>query len=218
VSYRFDCTDSSGRGRGLARSRTVLESGELVVLPTESAYGVACDAFSTDGLAALRQAKGNPRLLPPVLIGSARTLDGLATDVRPAARDLAEAFWPGPLTLVCRAQPSLDWQLGGADAAISLRMPLHPVALQLLAATGPLALTGANSAGRPLPTTYEDAHAQLGELVSVYLDAGPLAQRGTSTVVDVRLPVPQVLRIGALGLAQLREVVPELPDVEQASA
>lgn len=219
MSYRFDCADTSGRRRGLVRARAVLDDSELVVLPTEASYGLACDAFSTPGVGALRSAKGNRRLVPPVLIGSVRTLDGLATDVSRAARDLAEAFWPGPLTLVVRAQPTLDWRLGdGGGGAVSLRVPLHPVALQLLAETGPLAVTGANTPGNPLPTTYQEAHEQLGELAAVYLDAGPATYGGPSTVVDARGAVPRVLRAGALGVAALREVVPELLDVEEARA
>jgi tRNA threonylcarbamoyl adenosine modification protein (Sua5/YciO/YrdC/YwlC family) len=210
VSYRYDCADSSGRARGLARARTVLGEGELVVLPTESAYGVACDAFSSTGLAALRTAKGNPHLRPPVLIGSARTLDGLATGVSREVRALAEAFWPGPLTLVCHAQPSLAWGLSGPDGALSLRMPLHPVALQLLASTGPLALTAANAPGRSVPVTYDEAREQLGEQVGIYLDAGTTRYAGPSTVVDGRGDVPRVLRLGDLTLEQLRAVVPEL--------
>jgi L-threonylcarbamoyladenylate synthase len=218
VSYRFDCADSSGRSRGLARARTVLDGGELVVLPTESAYGVACDAFSADGLAALREVKGNPRLSPPVLIGSGRTLDGLATGVSTQIRALAEAFWPGPLTLVCHAQPTLDWGLGGSQAVVSLRMPLHPVALQLLSTTGPLALTAANAPGMPAPTSYAEANEQLGEAVSVYLDAGPVGGHGASTVVDGRGERPRLLRRGALSLQQLRAVADDLLDLEEASA
>jgi L-threonylcarbamoyladenylate synthase len=218
VSYRFDCADSSGRSRGLARARTVLDEGELVVLPTESAYGVACDAFSADGLRALRAVKGNPRLSPPVLIGSGRTLDGLATDITSQARALAEAFWPGPLTLICRAQPTLEWGLGGPRAPLSLRMPLHPVALQLLGSTGPLALTAANTPGRPVPTSYEQASEQLGDAAAVYLDAGEVGGHGTSTVVDGRGEHPRVLRRGALRLEQLREVAPDVLDLEEVTA
>ncbi|HEY6793208.1 MAG TPA: L-threonylcarbamoyladenylate synthase [Kineosporiaceae bacterium] len=216
MSYRYDCSDSSGRGRGLARARTVLGEGELVVVPTESAYGLACDAFSAPGLAALRAAKGNPRLRPPVLIGSGRTIDGLATEVTAEARALAEAFWPGPLTLICEAQPSLDWGLRGGDRSVTLRMPLHPVALQLLAETGPLALTAANAPGRPLPTTYDDAYLQLGDAVAVYLDAGRTSYGGPSTVVDARGPVPRLLRHGDLTIDQLRGVVPGVVDAADA--
>jgi len=218
VSYRFDCADSSGRGRGLARARTVLADGDLVVLPTESAYGVACDAFSAAGLAALRTAKRRPRLRPPVLIGSVRTLDGLATGVGSGARALAEAFWPGPLTLVCHAQPTLDWSVSTADGSISLRMPLHPVALQLLSMTGPLALTAANLPGQLPPVTYDEAREQLGELVGIYLDAGPAHHGGPSTVVDGRGDVPVLLRHGDLSLAQLRAVVPDVEDATGSGA
>jgi len=212
VSYRFDCADGSGRGRAVARARAAIAEGELVVLPTESAYAVACDAFSADGLAALRAAKANPRLRPPVLIGTARTLDGLATGVSTGVRDLVEAFWPGPLTVICHSQPTLDWTVSGAGSGISLRMPLHPVALQLLVATGPLALTAANTPGRVPPVSYDEAHDQLGESVSVYLDAGAARYGGPSTVVDGRGDVPVVLRVGELSLERLREVVPGVED------
>lgn len=218
MSYRFDCVDSAGRSRGLARARAALEAAELVVLPTESAYGLACDAFSLEGLRALRAAKGNPRLCPPVLIGSGRTLDGLATDVTAKARALAEAFWPGPLTLICRAQPTLEWGLGGAQAPVSLRMPLHPLALQLLAATGPLALTAANAPGRAVPTTYEQASEQLGDAVAIYLDAGEVGSYATSTVVDGRGEQPKVMRRGALSVQTLREVVADVLDLQEATA
>jgi tRNA threonylcarbamoyl adenosine modification protein (Sua5/YciO/YrdC/YwlC family) len=219
VSYRFDCADPSGRRRGLARAKTVLAEGELVVVPTEASYGLACDAFSSVGIGALRTAKANRRLAPPVLIGSARTLDGLATDVRPPVRDLAAAFWPGPLTLICTAQPTLDWRVADAGAgAVSLRVPLHPVLLELLAETGPLAVTGANTPGHRLPTTYDDARAQLGEEPAVYLDAGATTYGGPSTVVDVRGPVPRVVRHGEIDVASLRAVVSELVDAEGASA
>jgi len=212
VSFRYDCADPAGRSRGIVRAQEVLADGRLVVLPTESAYGVACDAFSDEGLTALRAAKGNPRLRPPVLIANTRTLDGLATAITPQLREVAEAFWPGPLTLICTAQPTLDWELSGPDSSISLRMPLHPVALQLLASTGPLALTGANAAGGALPVTYEQAHDQLGEEVPVFLDAGPVGYGGPSTVVDGRGPILTVLRHGDLTLEQLREVVPDVVD------
>lgn len=219
MSYRFDCTDPSERHHGLAQAQALLRVGELAVVPTEASYGLACDVFSLSGMAALREAKGNRRLAPPVLIGGGRTLDGLAADLSEAARDLVEAFWPGPLTLVCRAGPTFDWRMGdGSSEVVSLRMPLHPVLLRLLSQTGPLAVTGANIPGHRLPTTYDEAHGQLGELVAVYLDAGPTRYGGSSTVVDVRGPVPRILRAGALDVATVREVVPGLLDAEEAKA
>jgi L-threonylcarbamoyladenylate synthase len=216
VSYRFDCTENSGRRRGLARARSVLDAGDLVVLPTEASYGLACDVYSDAGIEALRVAKGNRRLAPPVLLRSCRSLDGFADGVTDAARDLAEAFWPGPLTLVCRAQPTLEENLVGSGI-VSLRVPLHPVALELLDETGPLAVTGANTPGHPLPATCDEAREQLGDRVSVYLDAGPATYCGPSTIVDVRSGTPRVVRSGALDVARLRDVVPELLDVEEAS-
>jgi tRNA threonylcarbamoyl adenosine modification protein (Sua5/YciO/YrdC/YwlC family) len=218
VSYRFDCAGACGRRRGLVRARAVLDAGEIVVVPTEASYGLACDAFSTSGVAALREAKGSRTLAPAVLIASGRTLDGLATDVPPAGRDLAEAFWPGPLTLMCHAQPSLDWRLGEAGGGlVSLRVPLHPVLLQLLTETGPLAVTSANIPGHRPPVSHEEAYAQLGELPAVYLDAGPTHYCGPSTVVDTRGAVPRIVRRGALTAVELRAVAPGLVDLEEAS-
>jgi L-threonylcarbamoyladenylate synthase len=213
VTYRFDCLDDGGRGRGVARAASSVQEGALVVLPTDAVYGLGCDAFSPDAVAALRALKGHRRSQPPpVLMPRTRTLDGLATQVSDAARELADAFWPGSLTLLCRAQPTLDWDLGDTRGTVALRVPLHPVALQVLDRTGPLAVTAANAPGSPAPTSCEQARAQLGDEVEVYLDAGELTRTAVSTIVDVTGPAPQVLRLGALGLAELRAVVPGLLD------
>jgi tRNA threonylcarbamoyl adenosine modification protein (Sua5/YciO/YrdC/YwlC family) len=151
---------------------------------------------------------------PPVLVAHARTLDGLATDIPPEARALAEAFWPGPLTLVCHAQPSLDWDLGDTRGTVAIRIPLHPVALELLDRTGPLAVSSANLTGKPAATTCAEAMEQLGDAVPLYLDAGPAAGSVPSTIVDATGETPRVLRDGALELARLREVVPGLLDLD----
>src|SRR5690606_16252855 len=98
-----------------------------------------------------------------------RTLDGLATDVPTAVRALAEAFWPGGLTVILRAQPSLAWDLGETHGTVALRMPDHPAALALLRRTGPLAVSSANLTGRPAATTAADADRQLGAQVAVIL-------------------------------------------------
>jgi len=219
VSYLFDCSDEYGRSRGLVQAAGAVEDEQLVVVPTESVYGVGCDAFARAAVREIHRLKGH-RTPPPVLVPHGRTLDGLATGVPPAARALAEAFWPGPLTLVCRAQPTLDWDLGNAQGTVSVRMPLHPVALELLERTGPLALTTANRPGEPAPTTCEEAQDQLGEAVEVYLDAGPALRQGLSTVVDARGEVPRLVRAGAVPLAELREVAPDLvaPGEEATSA
>jgi tRNA threonylcarbamoyl adenosine modification protein (Sua5/YciO/YrdC/YwlC family) len=146
----------------------------------------------------------------PVLVGSPRTLDGIATGLSKRARELIEAFWPGGLTVVARAQPSLRWDLGDTDGTVAVRMPLHPVAIELLQATGPMAVSSANISGKPPATTLDEAIEALGEVVSVYLDGGPSGDPVPSTIVDVTAPVPRLLRAGAVSTEVLREVVPDL--------
>jgi tRNA threonylcarbamoyl adenosine modification protein (Sua5/YciO/YrdC/YwlC family) len=211
VSLVFRCDLADDRAAGLQGAAAAARRGDLVVLPTETVYGLATDAFSHRGLEAMRAAKGRGRDLPvPVFVPRPRTVDGLVYQFSDAGRDLVEAFWPGPLTVVAWAQPSLSWDLGEARGTVSLRMPLHPVALELLRETGPLAVTSANRAGMAAPTTAQEAQAQLAEDVWIYLDAGPLPPGETSTVVDVTGEVPRVVRDGALAVDLLREVVPDL--------
>ncbi len=209
---RFDACDELDLARGMADAVSVAKRGELVVVPTESAYGVATDAFRGDGLARIRSAKSRTRDLPvPVLVGYPKTADGLLASVSLAARDLIEAFWPGPLTLVGFSQPSLRWDVGAlGDSTVSVRMPLHPVALELARLVGPLALTGANVAGAELPHTAAEAEAMLGDAVSVYLDAGPSPFVETSTIVDITTSPPQVLRAGAISFEQLQAVCADI--------
>jgi tRNA threonylcarbamoyl adenosine modification protein (Sua5/YciO/YrdC/YwlC family) len=214
VSYRFDCRDERERDRGVSRAAVSVSEGLLVVLPTDAAYGVGCDAFSEGGIELLAQARGR-RQPPPVLVAHGRTLDGLATDVSTSVRDLADAFWPGGLTLVCRAVRTLSWDLGDETGTVALRMPLHPVALALLEKTGPLAVTSANRPGTAhggVPTTCDAARDALGNFVDVYLDAGRLLRTALSSVVDGTDPdaPPRLLRAGAVPVEALRAVVPDL--------
>lgn len=192
--------------------------GELVSFPVDVSYALGCDAFSRSGVAAMRELKGHGRgVPPPVMVGHVRTLDGLAGSLGVAARDLAAAFWPGPLTLLCTAQRTLDWDLGG-DGTLAVRMPLHPIALQLLDRTGPMAVTGANPPGvSALPRSSAEVRRAFAEGVHVYLDGGHLSGTGpwgsgVSSVVDVTGEHPHLLRAGALDAAALREVVPDLVD------
>jgi tRNA threonylcarbamoyl adenosine modification protein (Sua5/YciO/YrdC/YwlC family) len=146
----------------------------------------------------------------PVLVGSPDTVEGLAYGLSKAARDLVEAFWPGALTVVVRHQPSLAWDLGDANGTVALRMPLHPVAIELLRIVGPMAVSSANRSGSAPATSYAEAEAQLGESVAVYLDAGPSGAAVPSTIVDASGPVPRLLRLGAIDLPTLRTVAPDL--------
>lgn len=211
MSLLYDCADPAERAEGLLAAVDSIRRGELVVMPVDASYGLAADAFQPDAVDALLASKGRGRDLPvPVLVGSWTGLDGLTLMVQPSVRELVEAFWPGALTLVVEHAPSLAWDLGDSRGTVAVRMPLHPVALELLARTGPLAVSGANRAGRPVPTTAVDAQEQLGYPVSVYLDGGPCLDPVPSTIVDVSGDVPRLLRAGGVTLEQLRDVVPEL--------
>ncbi|MFI7589672.1 L-threonylcarbamoyladenylate synthase [Spongisporangium articulatum] len=211
MSRYFDVTDLGERAQGISVAADHVGAGSCVVVPTDTVYAIACDAFSPQGLQGLQAAKGLSRLVnPQVLVPHVRTLDGLATAVGPDARALAEAFWPGALTIICRAQPTLNWELGAADGTVAVRMPLHPVALQLLERTGPLAVSGANLTGAPAATTCGEAQLQLADAVEVYLDGGPSTGGVPSSVVDTTGPTVRLLRAGAIDAEGLRAVVPDL--------
>jgi L-threonylcarbamoyladenylate synthase len=219
VTFPIDCADPAGRRRGLELALSAVQNGQLVVLPVESAYGVACDAFSVPGVANLLDLKGDPARRPPaVLVPNVRTLDGLAADVPEATRALAEAFWPGLLTIVCTAQTTLRWDLGDSRGTVSLRMPVHPLALELLTQTGPLALVTAAPTGAPAPRECLAALEFVGDAADVYLDAGCAPWTTTSTVVDGRGEVPRVVRLGGVSTAELRSVVPDIVVPPQAES
>lgn len=208
---RFDMSIPSERPVGIEQAADAVRRGELVVLPTDTVYGLGTDAFSPDAVAGLIAAKGRGRDMPvPVLVGSPRTLDGIATGLSATARELVDAFWPGGLTVVARAQPTLRWDLGDTDGTVAVRMPLHLVAIELLQATGPMAVSSANVTGHPPATTADEAVEQLGEAVSVYLDGGPAGEPVPSTIVDVTGERPRLLRAGAVDEEALREVVGDL--------
>lgn len=211
MSLEFVMADPAERQRGLDAAASAARRGDLVVLPTDTVYGLATDAFNPRGVAAIRSAKGRGRDLPlQVLVGTPDTVEGLGYGLTKAARDLVQGFWPGGLTLVVRQQPTLAWDLGDASGTIALRMPLHPVAIELLRITGPLAVSGANAAGGAPAASLQDAREQLGDRVAIYLDGGPSLDAVPSTVVDVSGPVPRLLRPGAVDLDTLRTVCPEI--------
>jgi L-threonylcarbamoyladenylate synthase len=204
----FDCSDPGQREAGIASAISALKGGRLVVLPTDTVYGIGADAFDGTAVAALLAAKGRGRDMPvPVLVGSWHTIDGLVYTVPPSARELIEAFWPGALSLVVRQAPSLQWDLGDAHGTVMLRMPLHPIAIELLREVGPMAVSSANISGRPAAVTAADAREQLADLVEVYLEGGPSVQQAASTIVDLTGEQPQILREGPVTAAAIAEVL-----------
>jgi tRNA threonylcarbamoyl adenosine modification protein (Sua5/YciO/YrdC/YwlC family) len=196
---------------GVVQAVAALQRGDLVVLPTDTVYGVAADAFSPPAVERLLAAKGRGRDMPvPVLVGDVRGLHGLAAEVTEQMQALVEAHWPGPLTIIVPAAPSLAWDLGETRGTVAVRMPQHPVALDVLSSTGPLAVSSANRTGHPPPSTADEAERQLGAAVAVYLEAGSTGEAVASTIVDLTGERPVVRRAGALPVEVLREVLPEL--------
>jgi tRNA threonylcarbamoyl adenosine modification protein (Sua5/YciO/YrdC/YwlC family) len=181
------------------RAAEALQAGELVVIPTDTLYGLAADAFSLAGTARVFDVKERDIRLPlPVLVRSQKQLIGLTPTIPAAAEALMAAFWPGPLTLVIPAESGLQWDLGHTEGTVAVRMPLDEVALAVIRAVGPLAVTSANRSGEPAATKVEDALDQLGEAVALYLDDGPRADNVPSTIVDLTRREPHILREGAL--------------------
>jgi tRNA threonylcarbamoyl adenosine modification protein (Sua5/YciO/YrdC/YwlC family) len=211
----YDCRTLADRDRGIAAAVDAVKSGELVVLPTDTVYGIGADAFTPHAVTALLTAKGRGRNVPPpVLVGSRHTLDGLVYSLPKVARDLADAFWPGALTIVVEHSPSLQWDLGDTGGTVAVRMPLHPVALEVLRETGPMAVSSANKHGQAAAITAEQARDQLDYAVRIYLEAGPCPDPVPSTIVDVTGDIPRVLRAGAIPWEKLRDVVPNMYPAE----
>ena len=205
VGTIYDTSDPEQLESGLEAAATALRAGELIVLPTDTVYGIGADAFEASSVAALLAAKGRGREMPPpVLISSATTIDALALGLPDWARALVEEYWPGPLTLVCRQQPSLTWDLGETKGTVAVRMPDHPVALELLSRLGPTAVSSANTTGLPAATTAAEAAAMLGDRVSVILDAGRAGGGLASTILSCTGEQRFLLREGAIPADELQ--------------
>ncbi|MBL3700488.1 L-threonylcarbamoyladenylate synthase [Leucobacter luti] len=213
----FDCSDNSQLLSGTRTARRAIGQGSLVVLPTDTVYGVAADAFSPEAVQRLLDAKGRGRQSPPpVLIPNTGTLAALAAEVTEPLEALAAAFWPGALTIITRANPSLSWDLGETGGTVALRIPNQPLALELLQETGPLAVSSANTTGVPAARTAAAAQEMLGDSVAVYLEAGESDSDGVaSTIIDATGLTAEggtirVLRDGGVSRAALAEAVPQV--------
>ena len=218
----YDCSVETELLTGMRLARSAIGKGELVVLPTDTVYGVAADAFNPKAVTRLLEAKGRGRQSPPpVLIPGIPTLDALAETVPDEVRALVAAFWPGGLTVILPARASLNWDLGDTDGTVALRMPSNRVVLEILSETGPLAVSSANLTGEPAAMTAQEAQRMLGDSVSIYLDDGeagadyPDADAATgSTIVDATgLLLPdgklRIVRSGVISDEAVRAVVGE---------
>lgn len=210
----YDCSAEAELLTGMRLARTALGRGDLVVIPTDTVYGLAADAFSPEAVARLVAAKGRGREAPPpVLIPGVPTLEALAEEIPDPVRDLVDKYWPGGLTVILPARSTLTWDLGDTRGTVALRMPSHRVALELLTETGPLAVSSANLTGRPPALTAAEAEHMLGDAVAVYLDGGP-GGSVPSTIVDATgLTRPdgklRIVREGAIPADEIRQIVGE---------
>ena len=208
----YDTSVESELLTGMRLARQAIGKGDIVVIPTDTVYGIAADAFQPDAVTRLLDAKGRGRSAPPpVLVPGIPTLDALAESVPDEVRALVEAFWPGGLTVILPARSSLAWDLGETRGTVALRMPANDIALELMAETGPLAVSSANRTGKPAAMTAFDAEAALGDRVAVYLEAGRVgtayagadASTGSTIVDATALHLPEgklrIVRHGVIG-------------------
>ncbi|MCS3842220.1 L-threonylcarbamoyladenylate synthase [Microbacterium sp. AK031] len=229
MSSVFDCRDEAQLLAGMRHARQAIARGELIVMPTDTVYGIAADAFTPAAVQRLLDAKGRGRdQPPPVLVAGQAALAALVEEIPEPVQKLVDAFWPGGLTIVLPAQPSLAWDLGDTLGTVAVRMPDQRVALELLEETGPLAVSSANLTGEPAATSAQDAERMLGDSVSVYLDGGMSETGVASTIIDATSlvrrgddagePRIRLLREGAVTMEQLRGVVGELLDAPDGAA
>ena len=208
---RFDCSVTTELLEGMRQAKQTIGRAGLIVLPTDTVYGIGADAFSAFAVNALLEAKGRGRQSPPpVLIPSLDTLRALTSNPPAVAFKLAEKFWPGALTLILHAQPSLSWDLGETKGTVALRIPNDEVTLALLKEVGPLAVSSANLTGQPAANNIGEAQDYFGKKVGVYLDGGAAKSSKPSTILDLTDDgFVKVVRIGVLTVAQIKKVVGE---------
>ncbi len=183
----------------VARAAAALGAGQLVVLPTDTVYGVAADAFNSAATTRIFLAKARSRRFPlPVLIDSTTQLAGIVATVPPGGERLMAAYWPGPLTVVLATQDELAWDLGDSAGTVAVRMPRDDVTLDIIRAVGPLAVTSANRSGEPAASDVAAARTALGDNVEVYVDDGPRRNTTPSTIIDLTRSEPLLIREGDL--------------------
>lgn len=229
MSSVFDCRDEAQLLAGMRHARQAIARGELIVMPTDTVYGIAADAFTPSAVQRLLDAKGRGRNQPPpVLVAGQAALAALVEEIPEPVQKLVDEFWPGGLTIVLPAQPSLAWDLGDTLGTVAVRMPDQRVALELLEETGPLAVSSANLTGEAAAISAEGAERMLGDSVAVYLNGGMSATGVASTIIDATSLVRRgddagdarirLLREGAVTMKQLRGVIGDLLDAPDGAA
>jgi tRNA threonylcarbamoyl adenosine modification protein (Sua5/YciO/YrdC/YwlC family) len=208
MSTRYPTGTDEEREAAVAAAAKALRSGEVVVLPTDTVYGIAADAFEPAAVRRLLAAKGRGREMPPpVLINAPATVDALAIRIPDWARALFVEFWPGALTVVLHQQASLQWDLGETRGTVAVRVPDHPLAIEILGRTGPLAVSSANKTGLPAALDAEAAEQMLGNDVGIIVDGGTAPGGEASTIIDATGAQPRLLRLGAIPVERLDEVL-----------
>jgi L-threonylcarbamoyladenylate synthase len=204
----------------IERAAELLRAGELVAFPTETVYGLGADAGNAAAVAKIFAAKGRPQDHPLIVhLPDASHIDAWARDVSAAARLLAATFWPGPLTLILKRRAGVSDAITGGQDTVGLRMPGHPLALELLRAFGGgVAAPSANRFGRISPTTAQHVREELGDAVALVLDGGPCAVGIESTILDLSGEEPAILRPGMIGAAAIAAVLGREPGAPQAGA
>ncbi len=207
MSIVVKMTTDAERRRGLVAAKAALMRGECVVMPTDTVYGVAANPFVPKGITSLLAAKRRDREMPiPVFVPNLDSALALSYQVSDQAKLIMEKFWPGAITLITKAHPTLKWDLGNADGTIALRIPLQRTALELLTETGPLGVTSANLTGEPAATDIESAQNKFGNSVSVYLDTGATSGEVASTIIDASQVHLRVVRVGVISISSIVEV------------
>lgn len=201
----------------IERAAKLLRNGEVIVFPTETVYGLGADAFQPAALERIFAVKGRPYSDPLIVhIAAERELEQLTTTIPAKAKQLAEAFWPGPLTLIVPRNPRVPHLVTAGLDTVAIRMPRHPVALALIRDVGsPLAAPSANRFMHVSPTTAQHVLADLGGRVPLILDSGPCEVGVESTVLDLCSAVPTILRPGGISLEALRTILPEVQPPSQ---
>ena len=208
MNTRFATGTDQEREAAIDAAAQALRAGEVAVIPTDTVYGIAADAFDAAAVRRLLAAKGRGREMPPpVLVSTSSTVDALAIDVPEWARALFEHFWPGALTVVLRQQSSLQWDLGETRGTVAVRVPDHAVTREILERTGPLAVSSANKTGQPAALDADAAEEMLGGNVAVIVDDGAAPGGEASTILDATGPEPRLLRLGAVALQRIDAVL-----------